>query len=158
MLKIVQVDRGVSCRSWLYTSVTAAFKPTKETSSDLLQDEYLLSGLPLPMNLLEPFAGDPVLSGLRPQLSALRIISCTSHSGRAGRSPVSEKRTATLFRAAPALLWRIRYSKLGASPSLNDSCGFTRLQPAFASCNIVVEKAEYASQMGKPRNSVVILA
>jgi hypothetical protein len=82
-------------------------------------DEYLPSRVPTAINLLQSFENDPALSGINPRLSALRI-------SRMGPTTLIAKETTRsirtgqrrLFRALPALIWRMRYSKLPSS--LND--------------------------------------
>jgi hypothetical protein len=88
----------------------------------VLDDEYLPSGAPTALNLLQPFENDPALTGVHPRLSALRI------SKIAPTAPVAKELTRPIrtgqrriFRALPALIWRMRYSKVPASlrdPSL----------------------------------------
>ncbi|KAJ4145236.1 hypothetical protein LMH87_004091 [Akanthomyces muscarius] len=57
-------------------SASAGVKPEQSAAAD--QDSgrtagYLQSGVPSGLNLLESFAGDPALHGVRPRLSALRV-------------------------------------------------------------------------------------
>jgi len=66
--------------------------------------------VPLSINLLGPFANDPVLSGTKLYLSASRITR-TSAALPAPRSAAQPLKTGPrrFFRAAPALLWRVRF-------------------------------------------------
>lgn len=68
---------------------------------------------PSPINLLEPFANDSALNGVKLYLSASRI-SRTPFSTPASKSNPKPLKTGPrrFFRAAPALLWRIRFVPL----------------------------------------------
>jgi TRAPP trafficking subunit Trs65 len=72
------------------------------------------------MNLLQPFARDPSLVALNPHLSASRLTNLNPGSAAPSPRPLTRGvRTGPrrLFRAAPALLWRLRFAKLPDSPS-----------------------------------------
>lgn len=128
----------------IYFTVTAALDPVDEVKSKFPQDEYLPSGVPLPMNLLGPFADDPALSGLRPQLSALRITKVALSTAMEPDAPQTLRSGSRYsFRAAPVLLWRIRYSRLSTSPKQTVLVASLDFEiTAFAGCNVSVETVE----------------
>lgn len=70
------------------------------------------------LNLLQSFENDPALAGVHPRLSALRI-SKIAPSTPVAKELVRPIRTGQrrLFRALPALIWRMRYSKTQTSVS-----------------------------------------
>lgn len=72
------------------------------------------------MNILEPFANDPALSGTRLYLSASRITQ-TPAAVPMNRNIVKPLKTGPrrFFRAAPALLWRVRFlpGKMASEPN-----------------------------------------
>lgn len=53
-------------------SITASLKPDPMQSGEQ-QNGYLENGIPTGLNLLESFARDPLLAGVKPQLSAMRV-------------------------------------------------------------------------------------
>jgi len=102
----------------VYFQPTASLKPIEKAKRHILDDEYLPSKVPTAINLLQSFENDPALSGTNPRLSALRIsrIAPTAPVVKEMTRPIrSGKRR--LFRALPALIWRMRYSKLPLSLS-----------------------------------------
>ncbi|KAF2431100.1 hypothetical protein EJ08DRAFT_632809 [Tothia fuscella] len=99
----------------IYFAPSASLKPPEAKGTDNEEDEYMPTRVPQPINLLGPFAGDPALSGLKPHLSALRL------SRPRPSTPTTKQLTRPLrtgprrlFRAAPAFLWRVRFTR---SPS-----------------------------------------
>ena len=87
-----------------------------------VDDPYLQSGVPLPVNLLQSLRDDPALEGVEPQLSALRL----SKSMPSTSSPLVQPHplraiSRKAFRAIPALSGRVRYNKsasLSSRPTL----------------------------------------
>ncbi|KAL1634952.1 hypothetical protein SLS56_002035 [Neofusicoccum ribis] len=96
----------------VYFSVGASLKPVQQVKSEILDDEYLPSLAPLSGNLLEAFARDPALRGIKPHLSASRItkVAPAPSVERDLLRPLQNASRRT-FRALPALAWRIRYTK-----------------------------------------------
>lgn len=90
----------------------ASLKPVQQVKSEVLDDEYLPSLAPLSGNLLEAFARDPALRGIKPHLSASRItkVAPAPSVERDLLRPLQNASRLT-FRALPALAWRIRYTK-----------------------------------------------
>lgn len=79
----------------------------------MLEDEYLPSRTPTALNLLQSFESDPALVGINPRLSALRInkIAPTAQIAKELTRPIRTGQR-RLFRALPALIWRVRYSRV----------------------------------------------
>ncbi|KAI8936547.1 hypothetical protein NX059_006950 [Plenodomus lindquistii] len=102
----------------IYFQPTASFKPAKRIQTDSAEDEYLPSGVPTALNLLQAFENDPALTGVHPRLSAMRISKITPNAP-VSREMVRPIRNGQrpLFRVLPALIWRIRYSRIATSVS-----------------------------------------
>lgn len=96
------------------------------------------------MNLLGPFADDLALSGLRPQLSALRVTKVAPYTAVEPDAPQTLRSGSRYsFRAAPVLLWRIRYSRLSTSPKQTVLVASLDFEiTAFAGCDVSVETVE----------------
>ncbi|KAL1599482.1 hypothetical protein SLS60_007285 [Paraconiothyrium brasiliense] len=101
----------------VYFQPTASLKPAEKKS--VLEDEYLPSRVPTALNLLQSFESDPALVGIHPRLSALRInkIAPTAPVAKELTRPIRTGQR-RLFRALPALIWRVRYSKVHSA--IND--------------------------------------
>ncbi|KAK7511535.1 TRAPP trafficking subunit Trs65-domain-containing protein [Phyllosticta citriasiana] len=99
-------------RPVVYFSVGASMKPAQQIKLELLEDEYLPSLAPLSGNLLEAFSRDPALQGIKPHLSASRItkVAPTATVERELLRPL-QNAGRRMFRAVPALTWRLRYTK-----------------------------------------------
>jgi len=94
----------------VYFATSASLKSSERTLPKSSADEYLPAMVPISMNLLEPFAHDPVLSGTELYLSASRITQ-TPTTVPILRRVAKPLKTGPrrFFRAAPALLWRVRF-------------------------------------------------
>ncbi|PSN72985.1 hypothetical protein BS50DRAFT_513935 [Corynespora cassiicola Philippines] len=101
----------------IYFQPTASLKPAGRAKS-ILDDEYLPSKVPTALNLLQSFEHDPSLSGIHPRLSALRInkIAPTAPVAKEMIRPIRAGQR-RIFRAMPALIWRVRCSKVPGSLS-----------------------------------------
>ncbi|CAI6242283.1 unnamed protein product [Periconia digitata] len=110
--------RGRFHKPAIYFQPTASMKPAERPERSIVDDEYLPSGMPAALNLLQSFESDPALAGINPRLSALRInkIAPSTPVYREMTRPIRTGHR-RLFRALPALIWRIRYSKIQASLS-----------------------------------------
>jgi hypothetical protein len=100
----------------IYFAPSASLKPVETNRPETIEDDYMPIRVPQPINLLQPFANDPALGGLKPQLSALRISRArptTPVTKQLLRSLKSGPRR--LFRAAPSFLWRVRFTRLPSS-------------------------------------------
>ncbi|RDI85515.1 hypothetical protein Vi05172_g4503 [Venturia inaequalis] len=128
---------------------SASLKPAA-LDRGIIDDEYLPSEIPQPINLLQPFANDPALDGLRPSLSALRI----SRSAPVPTVPKALLRPLRsgprrLFRAAPAFLWRVRFTKSPASSEPNVTIASLDLEiSSFAGSNVSINKMDLSISPG----------
>ncbi|KAF2748104.1 hypothetical protein M011DRAFT_401036 [Sporormia fimetaria CBS 119925] len=97
----------------VYFQPTASLKPAQKGKKRTTDDEYLPSGVPTALNLLQPFEGDPALAGVHPRLSAMRInkIAPSAPLAKELVRPIRAGQR-RLFRAVPPLIWRMRYSRV----------------------------------------------
>ena len=102
----------------MYFQPTASFKPTERKNQDASEDEYMPSRVPAALNLLQVFENDPALVGVHPRLSAMRISKIIPNAPVAKEMvrPIRNGQR-PLFRVLPALIWRVRYSRVPTSAS-----------------------------------------
>ncbi|KAF2657522.1 hypothetical protein K491DRAFT_654614 [Lophiostoma macrostomum CBS 122681] len=134
----------------IYFQPTASLRPAEKVKRSLIDDEYLPSKVPTALNLLQSFENDPALAGAHPRLSALRIskIAPTAPVAKELSRPIRTGQR-RLFRALPALIWRMRYSKMHAS--LSDSSLMASLDLEIAhvtGCSMNVEDIELSLRAG----------
>ncbi|KAF1956244.1 hypothetical protein CC80DRAFT_71982 [Byssothecium circinans] len=134
--------RGRFHKPAIYFQPTASLRPAEKLKKSLENDDYLPSHVPTAPNLLQSFESDPALAGIHPRLSALRINKI------APSTPVAKELTRPirtgqrrLFRALPALIWRIRYSKVQSSLSDMSLMASLDLEITYVTgCRISVEE------------------
>lgn len=117
----------------------------------MIEDEYLPSLTPSALNLLQPFENDPALAGVKPRLSALRItkVAPSAAVGQQLLRPI-RKGQRRLFRAAPLILWRIRYSRCTVPPLTCTVIASLDLEATnFVGCTVVVEEVTFKMGRGK---------
>lgn len=122
-------------------TATASLKPGPEHSGGQ-QDGYLQSGIPAGLNLLEPFARDPMLGGVKPRLSAVRVsrvapatqITKDSFPMLKGLSRLSKK-------IYPAVHTRVRFSRPNAIPPTPAIIALLEIDfTPYFDCEIAVDK------------------
>lgn len=135
----------------IYFAPAASLKPPERKKQPVLEDEYLPSKVPTAVNLLQYFENDPALMGIHPQLSALRIskMAPTAPVARELVRPIRSGQR-RLFRAAPALIWRMRYSKLPSSVNENAVVASLDLEVApITGCHVTIDDVEVLLQSGQ---------
>ncbi|KAF2813278.1 uncharacterized protein BDZ99DRAFT_438316 [Mytilinidion resinicola] len=135
----------------LYFAPAASLKPPAKIKQTVIQDEYLPSKVPAALNLLQSFSNEPGLGGVIPHLSAMRIskVAPTTPIARELMRPVRSGQR-RLFKAAPALIWRIRYSRWQSS--LKDTAVIASLDLEIAhitSCSVTIDSVELILQGGR---------
>ncbi|KAF2761865.1 hypothetical protein EJ05DRAFT_496753 [Pseudovirgaria hyperparasitica] len=107
-------------RPAIYFVVSASSRAVEPTESTDAEDEYMASLEPSPLNLLQAFSDNPSFGNTRPKLSAIRAtkLSLTNPLSRELLRPIRNA-TRRLFKAAPAFIWRIRYTRWHSSTSVN---------------------------------------
>ena len=98
--------------------ISASLQPRKAVNSLQEYDPYLPSGIPLPVNLLQPLQDDPALKGVGPRLPAFRlsqrtVIPPTIPQEMLPIRTVSKK----AIRTIPAISARMRYHQSSDSAS-----------------------------------------
>lgn len=134
----------------MYFTPSASLKPAAALDREIIDDEYLPSEIPQPVNLLQPLANDPALGGLRPSLSALRI-STSAPVATVPKALLRPLRSGPrrLFRAAPAFLWRVRFTKSPASSEPNVTIASLDLEiTPFAGSNVSINKMDLSISPG----------
>lgn len=134
----------------IYFATTASLKPPDKPQSQSDGDEFLPSMAPAPLNLLEPFANDPALDGVKLYLSSSRI---THTAFTAAPSKTNHKPLKTgprrFFRAAPALLWRIRFVALHAAAQQNGVVASLDFEATnFAASSLSLDKIDLSLTSG----------
>jgi hypothetical protein len=134
----------------IYFSAAASMKPVEEVAPQDLEDEYMPSLAPGPANLLQSFAHNPASPDKAPYLSSSRITAITAPTPSA-QELMRPLRTGhrRLFRAAPAILWRLRFSRVNQSlkePTLIASLDF-EITP-FAASDVRLEESELTMPEG----------
>jgi len=135
----------------IYFCPSASLKPAEVKKSDSLEAGYLPNRVPQAINLLQPFGNDPALGGLKPKLSALRIARARP------AIPIAKPLLRPLrcgprrlFRAAPAFLWRVRFTR---SPSSSQpECTIASLDleiTPFAGSDLLIEKMDLELSSGR---------
>lgn len=143
--------RGRFYQPAVYFQPTASLKPAEKAKRGVLDDEYLPSKVPTALNLLQAFESDPALAGTNPRLSALRI-SKIAPTATATRELVRPIRTGQrrLFRALPALIWRMKYSK--SHQPLNNASLIASFELEVAhitGCRVKIENIHLSLKGGK---------
>lgn len=131
-------------------TATASLKPGPEQFGGQ-QDGYLQSGVPAGLNLLEPFARDPMLGGVKPRLSAVRVsrvapatqITKDSFPMLKGLSRLSKK-------IYPAVHTRVRFSRPNAIPPTPAIIALLEIDfTPYFDCEIAVDKVALDIPDGK---------
>ena len=134
----------------MYFATSASLKSSEKILPKSLSDEYLPGMVPISMNLLEPFANDPALSGTKLYLSASRITQ-TPTALPTPRSTAKPLKTGPrrFFRTAPALLWRVRFlpRKTVSEPDAVIAC-LDFETTSFASSDLSLDTVELSLSAG----------
>lgn len=95
--------------------LSATLRPRQEDSIDKPQDPYLPSAVPESANLLEPLKKDPLTQKAMPKLSAERLSRISPKTDAIDTASRTIKiRVQRTYRALPAILSRVRYSKMNS--------------------------------------------
>ncbi|KAF1984733.1 hypothetical protein K402DRAFT_335957 [Aulographum hederae CBS 113979] len=137
----------------VYFAPSASLRPAENIKSEVIEDEYLQSYNPTAINLLQAFENDAALAGVRPRLSALRITKVAPSAPIAKEllRPI-RKGPRRLFRSAPLLLWRIRYSKCTTPPQTTTVIASIDFEiTAFAGCDVSLDHVHMGITNGDVR-------
>lgn len=102
----------------VYFAATLTLHHGDNEANAASQIEYMQSGIPDSINILEPFKIDPAFRKQAPVLSAARFAKVLP-SGTVGKTQKRSLRSSSrpLLRLIPALNARARFSRIGASPT-----------------------------------------
>ncbi|KAF2263972.1 hypothetical protein CC78DRAFT_495885 [Lojkania enalia] len=143
--------RGRFHKPFIYFQPAASLKPAERAKKNVLDDEYLPSKVPTALNLLQSFENDPALEGAHPRLSALRIgkIVPTAPVAKELVRPIRSGQR-RLFRALPAIIWRMRYSKMQSSLSDASLIASLDLEAAYITgCTISIQDVKLSLRGGR---------
>ncbi|KAI1126088.1 TRAPP trafficking subunit Trs65-domain-containing protein [Nemania abortiva] len=119
---------------------TASSRPAAGPLSDEIQDEYMPSGVPSSLNLLESFGGDPAMSGIKPRLSALRVsrVAPLTQQARSSVRPIKSLSRLSL-RIYPAMHSRIRFTHPNTIPATATVLAMLEVDfTPFSDCEIIL--------------------
>ncbi|KAH5653689.1 hypothetical protein HBI51_061910 [Parastagonospora nodorum] len=136
----------------VYFQPAASFKPASSPKKNDPQDEYLPSHVPTALNLLQAFESDPALDGVHPRLSAMRINKIAPNSASVVKEMVRPIRNGQrpLFRVLPALIWRIRYTRVHTSLSDLSMIASLDLEVAsYAAYDVRIKKVDLSLHGGE---------
>ncbi|TKA73696.1 hypothetical protein B0A49_03561 [Cryomyces minteri] len=134
----------------IYFTANAVLNSAEQTRAGMIEGQYLPSGVPASINLLECFRDDPALAGVKPRLSAARvqkIAPVAAVSENVLRPLKSSHRRS--FRAGPALVSRIRYSRLGHPVKSTVIASLDLEVTSFAGCDVTVEEVSLGISDGR---------
>lgn len=123
-------------------SATANLKPPEQVEGEVLKQEYLPSQMPSGMNLLESFSDDPLLRGIKPRLSALRVSRVTpaTQAARDFMRPLKNISRQSI-KVYPAMNTRVRYSRPNTNPTASSVIASLDVDiTPFANCKITLSK------------------
>ena len=121
-----------------------------------VDDPYMPSGVPLPVNLLQSLQADPALKGIEPRLSALRL-SRAMPPGRPAefKSYALKAVSRRAFRAIPALGAKVRYNKPIDSSSRPLLIASLDIEvPSFVQYDVQLEAVDMQLPNGEVENLV----
>lgn len=106
-----------------------------------LKKNYLPSGVPSGLNLLESFSGDPALQGIKPRLSALRVSRVAPVTQPADQlRPIKGLQNLTL-KIYPAVHTRVRFARPNTTPPSPALIAMLEVDfTPFSDCESVLDK------------------
>ncbi|KAI0160974.1 TRAPP trafficking subunit Trs65-domain-containing protein [Hypoxylon sp. FL1284] len=122
-------------------AVSASLKPSELSLPDAPGDGYLLSGNASGLNLLEAFANDPAMNGVKPHLSALRVSRVTPITQQAKDllRPIKSSPKLSL-RIYPVAHSRLRFTHLNTAPSTSTVLAMLEVDfTPFFECEIILD-------------------
>lgn len=96
-------------------SASANLKPGQNLSGEQ-QNGYLESGIPSGLNLLESFARDPLLGGVKPRLSAMRVSRVAPVTQSKDSFPILKGLSRFSEKIYPAVHTRVRFARPNTIP------------------------------------------
>ncbi|KAM7222266.1 TRAPP trafficking subunit Trs65 domain containing protein [Rhypophila decipiens] len=97
-------------------SASAALEPPSIRNSNGPESGYMQSGAPAGLNLLEAFAHDPMLGGIKPQLSAVRVSRVAPVSQSKDPPQLVKAMKSLRLKIYPIVHARVRFARPNATP------------------------------------------
>lgn len=121
-------------------SAAASLKPDLEQSGEQ-HNGYLESGVPSGLNLLEAFARDPLLSGVKPRLSAMRVSRVTPVTQTKDSFPTLKGLPNISEKIYPAVHTRVRFSRPNTLPPSPAIIALLEIDfTSYFDCEVAVDK------------------
>ncbi|KAI0015551.1 TRAPP trafficking subunit Trs65-domain-containing protein [Xylariomycetidae sp. FL0641] len=131
-------------------SAVASLKPADVSLSSGLRDGYLPSGVASGLNLLESFANDPAMNGVKPRLSALRVsrVAPITRQAKDLLRPIQSLSTLAV-RIFPAIHSRIRFTHPNTAPPTAAMIAMLEVDfTPFIECEVMLDKVSLSLTNG----------
>ncbi|KAL8414120.1 hypothetical protein RB594_005371 [Gaeumannomyces avenae] len=113
------------------------------------KDDYMQSRAPAGLNLLEPFAYDAALGGVRPQLSAQRVSRVAPLTRPKDQLRPIRGSQSVALRAVAALHTRVKFARPNAVPASPDVIAMLEMDfTPYFDCEVVLTKIKLGLQSG----------
>jgi hypothetical protein len=135
----------------IYFKPSASLRPVEHTrKGPPSSNEYMNSLEPITPNLFHGFGFDPLFAANPPHLSALRVskLTPTASVQKEILRPVRNG-ARRLFRVAPALIWRIRYSKWQATSETSMIASLDIEATAFSRSALCIDQTSLTLTNGR---------
>lgn len=132
----------------------ASLTSSSASVNDIASDGYLKSGVPSSLNLLGSISADPLLGGVKPRLSALRVsrvAPITEHAQDHQRPLKSLSQLTT--RIFPVCHSRVRFSRPNAAPSSTTIIAILEVDfTPFFDCEVILDSISLQLANGTVEN------
>ncbi|KAJ0121604.1 hypothetical protein J7T55_008770 [Diaporthe amygdali] len=130
-------------------SATASLKPGPEQLGEQ-QDGYLESGVPAGLNLLGSFAGDPLLGGVKPHLSAVRVSRVAPVTQSKDSFPILKGQPRISQQIYPAAHTRVRFARPNTIPPSPAIIALLEIDfTPYFDCEVAVDKVDLSMREGQ---------
>ncbi|KAK7744201.1 hypothetical protein SLS53_003722 [Cytospora paraplurivora] len=121
-------------------TAAASLKPDPEQSGEQ-NDGYLESGVPSGLNLLESFARDPLLGGVKPRLPAMRVSRVAPVTQSKDSYPILKGLARFSESIYPAVHTRVRFARPNTTPPSPAIIALLEIDfTSYFDCEVAVDK------------------
>ncbi|KUI60420.1 hypothetical protein VP1G_07623 [Cytospora mali] len=130
-------------------SAAASLKPDTVRSGEQ-HNGYLESGIPSGLNLLESFARDPLLGGVKPRLSAMRVSRVAPVTQSKDSFPILKGLPKISEKIYPAVHTRVRFARPTTNPPSPSIIALLEVDfTSYFDCEIAVDKVTLSMPDGQ---------